>query len=300
MTRIRTDSKRAARGLVKYCLVASLCAVAVTVVSDAWADQAEQRALARGHFNRGVELAKAGSYEAALAEFEQAYQLSPHFSVLYNIGQAELALERPRLAVEALRRYLAEGGEQIEPARRAEVLSTIATELERLGPHDAVHDAPRAAAPSEATPAAQAAVTASPLAVTPSTTSEPPRLAPVAPLEPSAEPAGDAKRPLAYVLGATGVALAAAAAAHYAWNQGRYEDWQESYADYYLDPRPARRSAANALAESVERASRVTVALAIGAGVTLGAGTVLFFGSSAPSKGRAGGSDRWIGVRGTF
>jgi hypothetical protein len=60
--------------------------------------------------------------------------------VLYNIGQAELALDRPQLAIETLRRYLAEGGEQIDPARRAEVVSTITTELERLGPVEAVNE----------------------------------------------------------------------------------------------------------------------------------------------------------------
>jgi len=101
-------------------------------------------------------------------------------------------------------------------------------------------------------------------------------------------------------LGAARVVLASAALAHYAWNRGLYEDWQESYDAYHPVPRPARRSTANALAESVDRASRVTVALAIGAGVTLGAGTVLFFSSSTTSGARAASDERWIGVRGSF
>jgi tetratricopeptide (TPR) repeat protein len=294
MTRTRTDSKGGVRRLAGSYLALALCAAALTTAGHARAEQAEERALARGHFNRGVELAKAGAYESALAEFKQAYQISPHFSVLYNIAQAELALERPQLAVEALRRYLAEGGERIEPARRAEVESTITTELERSSPREAVNDPARATAPLvEPQPAPAAA---------PAPSTQRPARAPVGATAstPADDSHGDAKRPLAYVLGATGIVLASAALAHYAWNRGRYEDWQESYDLYHEDPRPARRSAANELAESVERASRVTIALAIGAGVTLGTGTVLFFSSSTTSPAHAGSDERWLGVRGTF
>jgi tetratricopeptide (TPR) repeat protein len=282
------------RRLAGGCLVASLCAAAITAAGPARADQTQERAAARGHFNRGLELAKAGSYESALAEFEQAYQLSPHFSVLYNIGQAELALERPESAVETLRRYLAEGADRIEPARRAEVESTIATELERLGQREAVTDTPQAAAPREQPAPARVSEAA------PSV--ERPARAPVSRTAstPAADSRGDAKRPLAYVLGATGIVLASAALAHYVWNRGRYEDWHESYVAYHVDPRPARRSAANELAASVDRASRVTVALAIGAGVTLGTGTVLFLSSSTTSSAHAGSDEHWLGARGTF
>lgn len=295
MTRTPTDTKRGMRGLAGGCLLACLCAAAITPVTPARADQAPERAAARGHFNRGVELAKAGSYELALAEFKQAYRLSPHFSVLYNIGQAELALERPELAIETLRRYLAEGGERIEPARRAEVESTIAAERERSGQREAVNDTQHtAAAPSEQP--APPRVTAAAL---------PPEQPPRVPAQsrasaPADDSRGDAKRPLAYVLGATSIVLASAALVHYAWNRGRYEDWQDAYAGYHVDPRPARRSTANELAASVDRASRVTVALAIGAGVTLGTGTVLFFNSSTASPAHAGSGERWLGVRGTF
>jgi tetratricopeptide (TPR) repeat protein len=276
-------------------LALALCAAALTAADEARADQAEERAQARGHFNRAVELAKAGSYEPALTEFEQAYRISPHFSVLYNIAQAELALERPQRAVETLRRYLAEGGEQIDPSRRAEVEATITTELERVGQREAVSAPPRAApAPEQPAPAP---------VVAPSTPTAPPRARTPASAPPSAADAdarGDAKRPLAYVLGASGVVLASAALAHYAWNDGRYQDWQDSYAAYHEDPRPARRSAANDLAASIDRASRVTAALAIGAGVMLGTGTVLYFSSSTTSPAHAGREERWIGVRGSF
>jgi tetratricopeptide (TPR) repeat protein len=297
MTRIRIESKH---GFVAGCLALSLCTAVITPAGNARAEQTEERALARGHFSRGLELAQTGSYEAALAEFKLAYQLSPHFSVLYNIGQAELALERPALAVETLRRYLVEGGEQIEPARRAEVTSTIATELERLGPRDDADDEERAArepaARSEEAQPVQVPVAAPSASLS--------ARAPVgsAPVKPSDESAGEGKRTLSYVLGAAGVVLASAALAHYAWNQSRFEDWEEAYSAYHEDPRPARRSAANELAESVDRASRVSVVLAIGAGITLGSGAVLFFssGRSTAAPAHAGSDESWIVVRGAF
>lgn len=294
MTRTPTDSQRGLRRLASSCLALALCAATLAAASHARADQPEERAQARSHFNQGVQLAKAGSYESALAEFEQAYRISPHFSVLYNIAQAELALERTELAVETLRRYLAEGGDRIEPARRAEVESTITTELERLRPRQAANEPEHARAASEPEPPARLALAPVPV--------EPRKRAPAgrAPAMPADDSSGDAKRPLAYVLGVTGIVLASAALAHYAWNRGRYEDWQASYTAYHLDPRPTRRSAANELAESVDRASRVTVALAIGAAATLGSGTVLFFTSSPASRAHAGSDERWLGVRGTF
>jgi tetratricopeptide (TPR) repeat protein len=298
MTRIRTESKR---GLVVACVVLALSGAVMTAASHARAEPADERALARGHFDRGVALAKAGSYEAALLEFQQAYRIAPHFSVLYNIGQAELALDRPGAAVETFRRYLAEGQDQIEPARRAEVVSTIASELERMGPREEPNEAPEAE-PGEV--AAERAAPSPPPAHDAAPAPSPPArrdTLPSPPLAPAEQAQGNGQRTLAYVLGGAGIVLASAALAHYAWNRGRFEEWQTAHEAYYADPRPPRRDAANELADSIDRASRVTVALAIGAGVTLGTGTVLFFGSrSTASSSRAGNDETWIGVRGAF
>lgn len=299
MTTTRTEWKRARRGLSGGWLVAALLVVTLAPTRAAHGQTSEERVVARGHFNRGVELARGGEYDGALAEFEQAYRIAPHFSVLYNIGQAELALERSRAAVESFERYLAEGGEQIDPTRRAEVAAIIAAERERWGATDSEPSGASAHQP-ETEPKHAPEERPQPAAAEP-------RSANVAapPLEPRRaearrERGGDVKRPLAYVLGAAGVALAAAATAHYAWNRGRYEDWQDAYAEYYEDPRPVRRSEANSLAESIDRASRVTAGLAIGAGVMLGGGAVLFFSSSAPASAQARAGDGWISVRGQF
>src|SRR4051794_1081194 len=76
---------------------------------------------ARAHFQAGLARAEQGNLSAALVEFEAAYTISPHFSVLYNIGQARSTLGRPVEAVAAFERYLADGGQQITPSRRQEV-----------------------------------------------------------------------------------------------------------------------------------------------------------------------------------
>lgn len=83
------------------------------------------RDLARQHFNRGVALVESGEYAAALQEFRRAYDLSPHHSVLFNIGMSYVALERPVDAVDTLQRYLKESGAELSAERRSAVKEQI-------------------------------------------------------------------------------------------------------------------------------------------------------------------------------
>jgi hypothetical protein len=76
-----------------------------------------EREVAHRHYERGLELARAGEYQKALDEFQAAYEKSPHFAVLYNIGQAYIGLKKPAQALSALERYLAEGKGQVPPDR---------------------------------------------------------------------------------------------------------------------------------------------------------------------------------------
>jgi tetratricopeptide (TPR) repeat protein len=92
----------------------------------------DPRLVAAKHFENGFALASQGDFEAALEEFNQAYAASPHFSVLYNIGQADIALGRPVGAIETLSRYLDEAGDQIPAERRRQVSTQIATLEARL------------------------------------------------------------------------------------------------------------------------------------------------------------------------
>ncbi|HXK19344.1 MAG TPA: hypothetical protein VNG33_16150, partial [Polyangiaceae bacterium] len=88
---------------------------------------------ARAHFQAGLARAEQGDLTAALAEFEAAYAVRPHFSVLYNIGQARSTLGRPVEAVAAFERYLADGGAQIAPSRRHEVEALLLSNRKRIG-----------------------------------------------------------------------------------------------------------------------------------------------------------------------
>src|SRR5205814_4501763 len=90
------------------------------------------RDAAAGHFARGIDLARNGGYEAALQEFNAAYDISPQFSVLYNIGQAKMARHRPSDAIEVFARYLSEGEDRIPDSRRQKVQELVASLSSRL------------------------------------------------------------------------------------------------------------------------------------------------------------------------
>jgi tetratricopeptide (TPR) repeat protein len=82
-------------------------------------DDATEKARAR--FFQGVELYKEGIFEAALAEFKQAYQLSPSYRVLYNVGQTYFELHDYANSYLTLKEYVQRGGDEISASRRAQV-----------------------------------------------------------------------------------------------------------------------------------------------------------------------------------
>ncbi|MDF3071059.1 MAG: hypothetical protein K0R38_6660 [Polyangiaceae bacterium] len=84
-------------------------------------------------FKEGVEHARRGDVARALASFEAAYTIRPHFSVLYNIAQAHSALGNPVEAIATFERYLAEGGSQLPGSRREAVEQLIEVERQRIG-----------------------------------------------------------------------------------------------------------------------------------------------------------------------
>jgi hypothetical protein len=107
---------------------------AVTDGSAAFAQTASSgRAEARQHFQAGLAHAEHGALSAALDEFEAAFAAQPHYSVLYNIGQAHAQLGHPVEAVAAFERYLSEGGAQVGAARRAEIESLLQASRRQIG-----------------------------------------------------------------------------------------------------------------------------------------------------------------------
>ena len=104
-----------------------LCSIPTAVFA-----QQDPKTEARAHFDRGLILAKGLAYAEAVAEFNRAYQLSPNYAVMFNLGQAYIGMGQPVYAIEALTRYLNEGGKEVTPARRKEVESDIARQERRI------------------------------------------------------------------------------------------------------------------------------------------------------------------------
>jgi hypothetical protein len=90
----------------------------------ALADKVEE---ARARFQRGVELYREGSFDAALAEFNKAYDLAPNYRVLYNMAQVQTERHDYVAALKLMEKYLEEGGGDIAPERKDQVTKEIAT-----------------------------------------------------------------------------------------------------------------------------------------------------------------------------
>jgi hypothetical protein len=93
---------------------------------------------ARAHFNAGVNLLQdpdGPRYEEAYREFKAAYAAAPSWKILGNLGIAAMKLERDGEAIEAFKKYLAEGGSQLDPDEKAQVerdLTTLESGVVRL------------------------------------------------------------------------------------------------------------------------------------------------------------------------
>ncbi len=74
---------------------------------------------ARASFQQGVDLFHEGNFEAALAEFRQAYATAPSYRLLYNIAQTYFELHDYVNALKGYRQYLTDGGAEIPASRRA-------------------------------------------------------------------------------------------------------------------------------------------------------------------------------------
>jgi len=88
---------------------------------------------ARAHYDRGYRLASEGVFEAAIAEFERAYALSPNYSVLFNLGQAYGAAGHAVKAAQTLERYLELGGANLDLQQRRRVAELVAAYRRRIG-----------------------------------------------------------------------------------------------------------------------------------------------------------------------
>lgn len=100
-------------GLLAFCFLA--------VFSTAGYAQDDKRRDAKAAYAQALQLLESGRIAEAAEHLEQAYALSPHYAVLYNLGKAYALLNRPVDALATFSRYLDEGGSGIDASRRAEV-----------------------------------------------------------------------------------------------------------------------------------------------------------------------------------
>ncbi len=77
-------------------------------------------------FTRGVELFSEEDYAAALAEFHWAYNLEPHYAVLYNIAVCYVKLGRYTDALKYYDQYLEDGADKIPESKSKQVKDEIA------------------------------------------------------------------------------------------------------------------------------------------------------------------------------
>ena len=88
-------------------------------ISKADANDPVERA--RVHYERGLQLFNEENYDAALFEFERAYELAPTYRILYNMGRIQRQQNNYASAMRSYARYLKEGGEGVPADRRVEV-----------------------------------------------------------------------------------------------------------------------------------------------------------------------------------
>jgi hypothetical protein len=104
--------------------------VLVGLAMPVWAAEVVISDEARAHFSAGVNLLQdpdGARYEEAYREFKAAYATSPSWKILGNLGLSAMKLERDSEAIDAIKKYLAEGGKRIDAEERAQFQRDLST-----------------------------------------------------------------------------------------------------------------------------------------------------------------------------
>lgn len=88
---------------------------------------------ARQAYEVALELTRNERYEEALAAYQSAYDLSPSYVILFNIGKAAELTGDPARALRAYECHLEHGGSEIDASHRAEVTALINTVKKKVG-----------------------------------------------------------------------------------------------------------------------------------------------------------------------
>ena len=113
----------------------SAIALAVVLAPHAFAADEGNAAIeqARQHFGLGVQFYKDGDLDAALAEFNKAYESRADYRVLYNIGQVQAERHDNAAAIKVFHEYLKMGGNDIADDRRKVVERSLRDLSARVG-----------------------------------------------------------------------------------------------------------------------------------------------------------------------
>jgi tetratricopeptide (TPR) repeat protein len=96
-------------------------------------EKAELERRAGEHFDDAVELYGEGNLDAALVEFERAYELVPNPRVLFNLAQVQAERHQYAAAIGLYERYLEQAGESVSAERRSELQEELARLQKRVG-----------------------------------------------------------------------------------------------------------------------------------------------------------------------
>src|SRR5688500_535179 len=99
----------------------ALSFVLAPAASFADAPKPEDVAEARQRYKKGLDLYEDGAFDAALIEFQRAYDTAPSYKILYNIGLVHLQLNDYAGALRSFKKYLDDGGKRLDAKRRGEV-----------------------------------------------------------------------------------------------------------------------------------------------------------------------------------
>jgi hypothetical protein len=115
-------------------LKSSCCALLLAlrlVPSQAFA-QLDPKREALQHYDRALSWMRGNAYLKAIPELERAYELGHDYIVLYDLGQAYLAVNQPVYAIDALAKYLREGQARLSTAQRSKIEAEIARQQLRV------------------------------------------------------------------------------------------------------------------------------------------------------------------------
>lgn len=142
------------RALHVTCLVVA-AALAIAPASVARADSEDATVAARRHFERAEKLFALGRFEAALTEYEAAFEARPLPGFLFNIGQCHRNLGNHDAAIFSFRKYLRLSPDAENREDVLELIAKLETEKQRAEARRAADEDARRLAPPPTPPAAR-------------------------------------------------------------------------------------------------------------------------------------------------